>query len=100
MALTLGTFTKQDNGSFTGILKTLNVQAALSIVPVDKVSEKAPDHRIYAGSRYEVGAGWNSTTQDDGWWLDNISVTGVITRQTPPASDNHQPPGGSQGCPQ
>ena len=36
MAITLGTFTKQDNGTFTGTLKTLNVTAALSIVPVDK----------------------------------------------------------------
>jgi uncharacterized protein (DUF736 family) len=42
MAITLGTFTKQDNGTFTGNLKTLNVAAALSIVPVDKMTENAP----------------------------------------------------------
>jgi hypothetical protein len=57
----------------------------------------------FSSSYYEVGGGWDSTLHDDGWWLDNISVTGVITSQggglvqTP---DNHQPPGGSQGCPQ
>jgi hypothetical protein len=58
------------------------------------------DFDAFSSSYYEVGAGWNGTQQDDGWWLDNISVTGVITSQTTPNSDNHQPPGGSQGCPQ
>ena len=39
MAITLGTFTKLDDGVFTGTLKTLNVTAALTIVPVDKTSD-------------------------------------------------------------
>ncbi len=38
MAITLGTFTKLDDGAYTGILKTLNVSAALTVVPVDKMS--------------------------------------------------------------
>jgi hypothetical protein len=38
MAITLGTFTKFDNGAFTGTLKTLHVTAAVNIVPVDKMS--------------------------------------------------------------
>jgi hypothetical protein len=58
------------------------------------------DFDQFSSSYFEVGAGWNSTLQDDGWWLDNIAVTGVITAQTPPAADTHQPPSGSQGCPQ
>ena len=33
MAITLGTFTKLDNGVFSGTLKTLHVAAALTIVP-------------------------------------------------------------------
>ena len=53
MAITLGTFTKLDNGAYTGMLKTLNVSAALTIVPVDKMSDNAPDYRVYAGQRYE-----------------------------------------------
>ena len=56
MAITLGTFTKFDNGTFTGTLKTLHVSAPVSIVPVDKMSDKAPDHRVYAGQRHEIGA--------------------------------------------
>ena len=51
-------------------------------------------------SYFEIGPSWNSTLQDDGWWLDNITVTGVLTSQTTPAADTHQPPSGSQGCPQ
>ena len=55
-------------------------------------------------SYYEIGAPWSGTLQDDGWWLDNISVTGVITSQgggqATPTPDNDQGPGGPPGCPQ
>ena len=49
-----GTFTKQDDNSFTGTLKTLNVTANLSIVPVAKASDNAPDHRVYAGAGHSA----------------------------------------------
>ena len=49
MANTLGTFTKLDDGVFTGTFKTLNFTGTLTVVPVDKKSEDAPDHRVYAG---------------------------------------------------
>jgi uncharacterized protein (DUF736 family) len=74
MAITLGTFTKQDNGTFTGTLKTLNVTAALSIVPVDKMSDNAPDHRVYAGPRYEVGAGWSQVAKSSGETYVNLKI--------------------------
>ena len=63
MAITLGTFTKLDDGIFSGTLKTLNVSAALTVVPVDKVSDNAPDYRVYAGQRYEIGAGWSQVAK-------------------------------------
>ena len=66
MANTLGSFTKLDTGAFTGTFKTLNVNASLGIVPVDKMSEDAPDHRVYAGpgQRYRSGpAGARSRNQ-------------------------------------
>jgi uncharacterized protein (DUF736 family) len=67
MAITLGTFTKLDDGTFTGIFKTLNVTAALVILPVDRMSDKAPDHRVYtAGQRYEIGAGWSQVAKSSG----------------------------------
>jgi uncharacterized protein (DUF736 family) len=74
MAITLGTFTKQDNGTFTGTLKTLDVTAALSIVPVDKLSDNAPDHRVYAGQRYEVGAGWSQVAKTSGETYVNLKI--------------------------
>jgi len=65
MAITLGTFTKQQDGSFNGTIRTLNVTASLTIAPAEKQSDKAPDFRIYAGNgqRYEVGAGWSQVAQ-------------------------------------
>jgi len=74
MAITLGTFTKLDNGVFTGTLKTLHVAAALTIVPVDKVSENAPDHRVYAGQRYEVGAAWSQVAKSSGETYLNLKI--------------------------
>jgi uncharacterized protein (DUF736 family) len=38
MAITLGTFTKLDDGSYTGVLKTLHVTTGLVILPVDKIA--------------------------------------------------------------
>jgi hypothetical protein len=46
---TIGNFTKQD-GSFAGSLTTLTVKAKVTISPIDKTSEKAPDFRVYAGN--------------------------------------------------
>jgi uncharacterized protein (DUF736 family) len=74
MALTLGAFTKLDDGSFTGTLKTLNFTAALTIVPIDKASENAPDYRIYAGQRYEVGAAWSQVAKSSGETYLNLKV--------------------------
>ena len=74
MAITLGTFNRQDNGTFTGTLKTLNATAALSIVPVDKMSDNAPDHRVYAGPRYVVGAGWSQVAKSSGETYVNLKI--------------------------
>jgi uncharacterized protein (DUF736 family) len=74
MAITLGTFTKQENGTFTGTLRTLNVTAAISIAPVDKHSDNAPDYRVYAGQRYEVGAGWSQIAKSSGETYVNLKI--------------------------
>lgn len=76
MALTLGTFTKLDDGVFSGILKTLNVTTNLTIVPTDKLSEDAPDHRVYAGNgqRYEIGAGWSQVAKSSGQTYLNLKM--------------------------
>ncbi len=76
MAITLGAFTKSADGSFTGTLKTLNVTASLIIVPVDAMSENAPDHRVYAGNgnHYEVGAGWSQVARSSGETYINLKI--------------------------
>src|ERR1700732_4995767 len=74
MAITLGTFTRLDDGVFSATLKTLNVTAALTIVPVDKMSDNAPDHRVYAGQRYEVGAGWSQVAKSSGETYVNLKI--------------------------
>ena len=74
MAITLGTFTKLDNGAYAGTLKPLNVTATLAIVPVDRTSDKAPDHRVYAGQRYEIGAGWSQVAKSSGEKYVNLKI--------------------------
>ena len=66
MAITLGTFSKLDDGVFAGTFKTLHVTAALNIVPVEKLSENAPDFRVYTARRHEVGAGWSQVAKSSG----------------------------------
>jgi uncharacterized protein (DUF736 family) len=74
MAITLGTFTQLDDGVLTGTFKTLNVTASLVIVPIDKTSDKAPDHRVYAGPRHEVGAGWSQVAKSSGETYINLKI--------------------------
>ncbi|MEZ5935596.1 MAG: DUF736 domain-containing protein [Alphaproteobacteria bacterium] len=73
-AITLGSFSKQDNGGFTGHIKTLNFTAALTITSIDKTSANAPDFRIYAGQRYEVGAAWSQTAKSSGETYLNLKI--------------------------
>jgi hypothetical protein len=50
-----------------------------------------------AESYFELGSGWNTTQQDDGWWLDDITVTGAIQSQFTPQPDTRPSPGNA--CP-
>jgi uncharacterized protein (DUF736 family) len=74
MAITLGTFTRLDDGVYSGTLRTLNVTATLAVVPVERKSDKAPDHRVYAGQRYEVGAGWSQVAKSSGETYVNLKI--------------------------
>jgi len=73
MAITLGAFTQSPAG-FTGTLKTLNVSAALTIVLVDRTSANSPDYRVYAGQRYEIGAGWSQAAKSSGETYVNLKI--------------------------
>jgi hypothetical protein len=40
-----------------------------------------------SSSYFEIGPGWNNTTADDGWWLDDIRVSGTVAQQFTPTAD-------------
>jgi uncharacterized protein (DUF736 family) len=61
----IGTFTKQDGGTFAGTLATLSVKAKVNIIPVDKTGASAPDYRVYAGNA-DLGAAWSVTSEKSG----------------------------------
>ena len=80
----IGTFTKQDGGAFNGTLATLSVKAKVSITPVEKTGEKAPDYRVYAGNA-EIGAGWSATSKEGKSYLsvkldDPSFATAILAR--------------------
>jgi uncharacterized protein (DUF736 family) len=62
---TIGTFTKQADGSYAGAIKTLtlNVKAA-QFRENEKSDERAPDYRIFAGQT-EFGAAWKKTSREN-----------------------------------
>jgi uncharacterized protein (DUF736 family) len=62
---TIGTFSKLEDGSYAGAIKTLtlNVKAA-QFRPNDKQDERAPDYRIFAGQT-EFGAAWRKTSREN-----------------------------------
>jgi len=80
---TIGTFTKHADGSFSGAIVTLSVQAKnVRILPEEnRPSENAPTHRIVVGQA-EIGAGWSKTSAEGrdylGLKLDDPSFTAPI----------------------
>lgn len=80
---TIGTFTKNSDGSFSGSIQTLSVTAkSVKIVPEDsRPSENAPSHRVMVG-KAEIGAAWTKTSNEGrdylGFKIDDPSFTAPI----------------------
>lgn len=68
--LTIGTFTKTEAG-YTGVIRTLTLNAKVKIAPVATKGERQPDFRIFAGA-VELGACWRRTSETTG--RDYLSV--------------------------
>ena len=66
---TIGSFTRSEDGSLAGSIKTLtlNVKTA-QFRPVEKDNDRAPDYRIFAGST-EFGAAWKKTSRESNDYL-------------------------------
>ena len=62
---TIGTFTKHEDGTVRGDIKTLtlNVKGAV-FRPAEKDKENGPDYRIFAGQT-EFGAAWKKTSREN-----------------------------------
>ena len=77
---TIGTFTREGD-NFTGTITTLSLKAKTVIKPVTKVSENAPDFRIFAAG-VEIGAAWSATSKAHKPYLsvklDDPSFAGAI----------------------
>ena len=72
---TIGKVTKQKDGSYKGELKTLSVQANITIVPVkDKASEKHPDFNVLSDGIH-VGAGWTRKSKTSGNNYVSLSIS-------------------------
>jgi uncharacterized protein (DUF736 family) len=61
----IGTFTRNEDGSFNGTIRTININTKATIKPVAKEGERSPDYRV-AASGVELGAGWSKTAKDSG----------------------------------
>jgi uncharacterized protein (DUF736 family) len=61
----IGTFTRNEDGVFTGTIRTLNINTKATIKPVDRDNERAPDYRVTANG-VEFGAGWSKAAKETG----------------------------------
>ena len=62
---TIGTFTTDRDGFLKGQIRTLNLDASVSMEPVNSDKEGAPAFRLYAGD-VELGAAWAKTAKESG----------------------------------
>ena len=68
----IGTFTRDENGTYAGTIKTLTLNVKATIKPCDRDNDRAPDFRVTAGG-VEFGAGWTRTAREPGAVKDGSS---------------------------
>ena len=59
----IGNFTKAEDGSLNGTIKTLQLNTKAKFSPIEATSN-GPDYRIFAGN-VEIGAAWKKTSHQD-----------------------------------
>jgi uncharacterized protein (DUF736 family) len=81
---TIGTF-KKDGAGYTGSIETLTLTAKITIDPASKMSDKAPDFRVFhIGNDFtsEIGAAWKKASREGAEYLSalraNISETLLV----------------------
>lgn len=79
----IGTFTRDETGTYTGTIRTFTVSVNATIKPVAKDSEKAPDFLVVANG-YVAGAGWRKVGRGDAGTeyisvkLDDVSFSAAV----------------------
>jgi uncharacterized protein (DUF736 family) len=61
----IGTFTKAEDGTLNGFIKTLQLNTKAKFVPNESDSEDAPDFRTFAAGSIEIGAAWKKLSRDE-----------------------------------
>nr|NUR36583.1 DUF736 domain-containing protein [Sphingomonas sp.] len=61
----IGSFTRGENGIYTGEIRTLTLKVKATIRPVERENDKSPDCRVSAGL-VEFGAGWTKAARETG----------------------------------
>ena len=66
---TIGTFTRDDAGNYSGSIKTLTLDINNAVIRnAEKTKDEAPDYRIFSGNT-EFGAAWKKTSRDGNDYL-------------------------------
>jgi uncharacterized protein (DUF736 family) len=61
----IGTFTRAEDGSYTGTIKTLSLNIKVRFLPAEpSENEKVPNLRVMAGN-VEIGAAWQRTSKEN-----------------------------------
>lgn len=61
----IGSFTRDESGTYTGEIRTLSLRVKATIRPVERDTDEAPDHRVNAGG-VEFGADWTKAARETG----------------------------------
>lgn len=61
----IGSFKRDENGVYTGEIRTLTLRVKATMRPCEREHDKAPDHRVTTGST-EFGACWTKAARDTG----------------------------------
>ena len=70
----IGFVRKEDNGHFTGQLKTISIKADIDIVPnINKTADSQPDYRVLTQGT-EIGAGWTKKGETSGKEYVSLSI--------------------------
>lgn len=64
---TIGTITRNDNGEFTGNVRTLTASTPIKLIPLGEAkSDRSPSHRVVTATGFEFGAAWTKNSKETG----------------------------------